>query len=263
MRVNRWTLCRRAVQLSVVGLLLVPLWRPAVFEGNLAAASLFGLQLSDPLATLQVLLLTGTLTGTLLLGTGIVVVFYGLLGGRVFCGWVCPVHLLTDLADLLPAPRRLPRWPLGGKGMALTVVPLLSLAFGVPAFETLSPIGIVARALTFGAGSALLVLALIVLAEGVLVRRIWCRSLCPLGGFYALLGRFGLLAVAYRPERCTQCGLCRRVCFVPEVLDPVLAGAALRVHAGDCTRCGACIGACPEQALTFGLRKPFSKGRLS
>jgi len=258
MRVNRWTIGRRAVQLSVVGLLLVPLWRPDRFAGNLAAASLFGLQISDPLATLQILLLTGALTGTLLAGTAIVVVFYGLLGGRVFCGWVCPVHLLTDLADLFPWCRRLPRWPLGGKTAVLAVVLLLSLLFGVPAFETLSPIGIAVRALTFGAGSGLLVLALIVLAEGALVRRLWCRSLCPLGGLYALLGRLGLLAVAYRQDRCTHCGLCSKVCFVPEVLEPALAGSALRIHAGDCSRCGACIGTCPERALAFGLRKPFS-----
>jgi len=263
MRVNRWTIGRRFVQCAVIGLLLAPLWSRSVFEGTLSAASLFGLQLSDPLATLQVLLLTGSLTVTLLAGTAIVLVFYGLLGGRVFCGWVCPVHLLTDLADLFPWTRRLPRWSLTGKVLALAVTALLSLAFGVPAFETLSPIGIAARALTFGAGSALLVLALILLAEGVLVRRLWCRSICPLGGFYALLGRLGLLAVVYRPERCTQCGLCRQVCFVPEVLEPVLAGSALRVHAGDCTRCGACIGACPERALTLGLRKPFSIRRLS
>jgi len=263
MRVNRWTIGRRVVQCAVVGLLLTPLWSRTVFEGTLSAASLFGLQLSDPLATLQVLLLTGSLTGSLLVGTAIVLVFYGLLGGRVFCGWICPVHLLTDLADLLPWTRRLPRWPLSGKLAALVVVLLLSLVFGVPAFETLSPIGIATRALTFGAGASLLVLLLIVLAEGVLVRRVWCRSLCPLGGFYGLLGRLGLLAVAYVPARCTHCGLCRKVCFVPEVLDPALAGSELWVHDGDCSRCGACVGACPEKALAYGLRKSFSLRRLS
>jgi len=263
MKVNRWTIARRLVQLAVVGLLLSPLWSRTVFEGNLAAGALFGLQLSDPLATLQVLLLTGSLTLALLAGTGIVLAVYGLLGGRVFCGWVCPVHLLTDLADLFPWTRRLPRWRLSGKFTALAVTAALTLAFGVPAFETLSPIGIASRALTFGVGPGLVLLVGIVLAESLLARRIWCRSLCPLGGLYALLGRVGLLAVAYRPERCTHCGLCRQTCFVPEVLEPALAGRALRVHAGDCTRCGACIGVCPEQALAFGFRKPFSKGRLS
>lgn len=263
MRVNRWTIGRRTVQLAAIGLLLTPLWRPAYFSGNLAAASLFGLSLSDPLATLQILLLTGTLSGTLLAGTAIVVAVYALLGGRIFCGWVCPVHLLTDLVDLCPSTRRLPRWRLSGKWTALAVVLLLSLAFGVPVFETFSPIGVAARALTFGAGPGLLILAAILLAETLLVRRLWCRSLCPLGGFYALSGRYGLLAVAIRPQRCTHCGRCQQVCFVPEVLEPVLTGSASRIHAGDCTRCGACIGDCPERALEFELLKPFSKGRLS
>lgn len=257
MKVNRWTIGRRTVQLAVIGLLLTPLWSRSVFEGNLAAASLFGLQLSDPLATLQVLLLTGSLTATLLIGSAIVLVVYWLFGGRVFCGWVCPVHLLTDLTDLLPWTRRLPRWRLSGKLTALAVTALLSLAFGVPAFETLSPIGIAARALTFGAGSGLLVLAAIVLGEWLLVRRAWCRSLCPLGGFYALLGRFSPVSVAFDPARCSQCGECRRVCFVPEVLAPSLEHEIDRIHAGDCSRCGACVGICPDDALSFGLRKPF------
>ena len=37
----------------------------------------------------------------MLLGAAIVLVFYPLVGGRVFCAWVCPVNLVTDLAGWL------------------------------------------------------------------------------------------------------------------------------------------------------------------
>jgi len=257
MKVNRWTIIRRLVQCGVVLLLASPAFGWSFFDGNLAAASLLGLQLSDPLATLQILLLTGTLSATLLTGTGIVLAFYGLLGGRVFCGWICPVHLLTDLAEMLPWARRLPRWSLGWKWAALLLTGVLSLLLGVPAFEILSPIGVSGRLLGFGLGSSVAILVLVVLLEWLLVRRGWCRSLCPLGAVYALLGRVSPLAVAYKPERCSHCGECERVCCVPEVLAPSLTGAVERIHSGECSRCGACVGICPDQALNFGLRRPF------
>ncbi len=257
MKANHWTIGRRIVQILVVVLLASPALDFEFFEGNLGSAAIFSIGLSDPLAALQILLLTGTMVSSLLLGTVVVVLFYGILGGRVFCGWICPVHLLTDLLDMLPwAKKRQPinlRW----KEIVLGLSLILSVFLGLPVFETISPIGVAGRALTFGASSSLVILVLIVLAEQMLVRRIWCRSLCPLGGFYTLLGKLSPVAVAYRPERCTHCGQCQSVCFVPEVLTPSLVSRCERIHAGDCSRCGACVGICPEKALKFGLRKPF------
>ncbi len=257
MKVNRWTIGRRIIQVLVLLLLATPAFGWSFFEGNLAAAAIAGLKLSDPLAALQILVLTGSLTSTMVAGTFIVLVFYALLGGRVFCGWVCPVHLLTDLVDMLPWPKRLSHWSMHWKVIALLVTTIVTLLLGVPAFETVSPIGIAVRALTFGASSSLVVLVLIVIAELFLVRRVWCRSLCPLGGVYQQLGRFSPLAVAYEEARCTHCGECQRVCFVPEVLGPCLGSQQDTVHSGECTRCGACVGICPDQALNFGIRNPF------
>ncbi|PLX79957.1 MAG: ferredoxin [Desulfuromonas sp.] len=257
MKVNRWTITRRCVQLMVLFLLATPSFGWSFFEGNLGAAAIVGLQLSDPLAALQVLVLTGSLTSTMVAGTVIVLVFYTLLGGRVFCGWVCPVHLLTDLVEMLPWPKRLSHWSMHWKMKALLITTVVTILLGVPAFETVSPIGIAARMLTFGASSSLAVLILIVIAELFLIRRVWCRSLCPLGGVYQQLGRLSPLAVSYEETKCSQCGECQRVCFVPEVLAPCLESQQNTVHSGECTRCGACVGICPDKALNFGIRNPF------
>ncbi len=257
MRVNRWTIGRRIVQVLVIALLATPAFGLSFFEGNLGSAAIFSLWLSDPLATLQILMLTGTMTTTLLLGTVVVLLFYGVVGGRVFCGWICPVHLLTDLVDMLPWAQKREKINLRWKEIVLGLTLVLSVLLGLPVFETISPIGVAGRAMTFGISSSLVILVLIVLAELLLVRRAWCRSLCPLGGFYTLLGKLSPVAVAYHSSRCTHCGQCESVCFVPEVLQPSLTGSCEHIHAGDCTRCGACVGICPENALKFGLRKPF------
>lgn len=259
MRVKRWTAARRTAQVLVLLLLASPALGWTFFQGNLASASLAGLKLSDPLAALQLLLLTGAVAAPLLGGAALTAAFYLLFGGRSFCGWVCPVHLLTDLAELWPG-RASRRWRLSWKWAALGVMLVLTVLLGVPAFETLSPIGIVGRALSFGPGPELALLLLIVLLELTLVRRLWCRSLCPLGGLYALLGHASPLGVVYRRDACIHCGGCRRACFVPEVLDPPLAGADSTVRSGECTRCGACIDRCPPAALSMNYRNPFRQG---
>lgn len=256
MRVNRWNIARRCVQLLVVALLATPTFGWTLFEGNLASASLLGLKLSDPLAALQILLLTGGLALQVLIGTLTVLVVYWIFGGRSFCGWICPVHLLTDMLDLIPGRDHLARWKNEWKWVSLGVVVALTLLSGLPVFETVSPISITGRALNFGVGPGLIILLLIVVVELFLIRRVWCRSLCPLGAVYAGLGRISPLKVVYRNDLCTHCGRCQQVCFVPEVLEPAIERGASLVQSGECTRCAACIGDCPVNALTFGYRKP-------
>ena len=68
-----------------------------VFFGSLSSSSVAGVPLFDPLGALEVtvasrsLLAASALTGALL-----VVVVYGLVRGRAFCGWVCPTNLLLE-----------------------------------------------------------------------------------------------------------------------------------------------------------------------
>ena len=61
--------------------------------------------LADPFAVLQLLAAGGMLASNALLGSLITVVFYGLLGGRTFCAWVCPLNPVTDLATFTRALR--------------------------------------------------------------------------------------------------------------------------------------------------------------
>ena len=71
-----------------------------VFFGSLSSSSVAGVPLFDPLGALEVtvasrsLLAASALTGALL-----VVVVYGLVRGRAFCGWVCPVNLIGEGVD--------------------------------------------------------------------------------------------------------------------------------------------------------------------
>ena len=256
----KWWLPRRALQFSVVALIAAPVLGLGFFRGNLAAADLFGVPLADPLAFLQALI-GGKVLVLSYLGSALVVAAgYFLLGGRSFCGWVCPVGLITELGD------KLARFlGVAGKGIPLVssrwslLLVLLTIALtGVPLFEVLSPIGIVGRAIAFASLLPLLLPAAILLVEVLVSRRVWCRSLCPLGGFYSVLARFSPLRVGFIEERCTRCGDCLEVCPVHEVLVPSLEKGAPQVTAGDCNRCLACIDSCSTRALRLGFSRKRS-----
>lgn len=252
---SKWWVPRRILQLSVLALIASPLFGMTFFHGNLAAADLFGLPLADPLAFLQALIGGRVLVLSYLGSALLVTVFYFILGGRSFCGWICPVGLVTELGDKLRCrlgsgretmPLAASRWSLGLVLVAVAVT-------GVPFFEVLSPIGIISRAIAFVSLLPLLVLAAILLVEITVSRRVWCRSLCPLGGFYSTLARFSPVRVGFIKDRCTGCGDCVRACPVEEVLTPSLEQGARQVTAGDCSRCLACVDICPTRALKIDL----------
>jgi len=247
----KWFIARRVLQLAVIALIATPLFGLTIFTGNLSAGSLLGLSLVDPLAFLQATL-AGRIFVVSFLGSALIVaVFYFLVGGRTFCGWICPVYLLTEIGEKFR--RRLGTggrtYPLGGLRWSLAATLAISLAAGVPLFEILSPIGITARAIMFKSWLPLLLVAAIIIAEVFLARRIWCRSLCPVGGFYSLLGHFSPVRISFTQHLCTSCGGCTRVCPVEEVLAPPLKDGVRQVASGDCTRCGDCIDVCPTRAL--------------
>jgi len=247
----KWRPIRRLVQLGVIALIASPLAGLEIFRGNLAAGDLLGVSLVDPLAFLQATLASHVFIPSFLGSALLVAVFYFVLGGRTFCAWICPVYLLTEMNDRMRryfdgADRK---YSLQGTRWSFAVTLIVSLLAGIPLFEILSPIGITSRAIMFKACLPLLLVLAILLVELFFARRVWCRSLCPAGGFYALVGRFSPVRIAFSQQLCTGCGACSRVCPVAEVLTSSLVDGRSQVESGDCTRCGDCIDNCPAKAL--------------
>lgn len=232
-----------------------------VFFGSLSSTSVGGVTLMDPLAAAEVFVASHSLELAALAGALIILVGYGLVRGRAFCGWVCPVNLLGEGADALrrkmgvQVPER--TVPRRAKMALAVVVVALSAVLAVPVFEAVSPISAVNKGLVFGGIAGIGTLAAVLAAEIFFSKRLWCRSLCPLGGVYQAIGRAGQVNVAMNYEACIHCDRCREACLAdPVILDDVLAGNDAIVRAGDCMACGACVDACPADALTFRLGRP-------
>lgn len=263
-RANRWLLARRATQLGILGLFLLgPLAGLWIVKGNLAYSyTLDVLPLADPYVVLQSLAAghwpeTLALTGAALVGA-----FYALLGGRMYCAWVCPVNLVTDLAAWTrlrlglrrgAAPsRHLRHWLLGATFVAAALT-------GVIAWEAVNPVSMMHRGLIFGVGGAWLVVAAVFVFDLLVAPRGWCGAVCPVGAFYGLLGSRALVRVrAPRREQCNNCMECYVVCPEPQVITPALKGQdkGLRPTILDsaCTACGRCIDVCSREVFQFGTR---------
>ena len=263
-RAHQWLILRRLSQFSILGLFLLgPLAGLWVVKGNLNYSyTLDFLPLTDPYVALQSLF-AGHVPETLgLIGVAIVALFYFLVGGRVYCSWVCPVNVVTDTAGWL-------RDRLGIKGSVhlsrqtrywiLGMTFLGSAVSGVVLWELINPVSMLHRGLIFGLGAAWTVVLSVFLFDLFVMSRGWCGRLCPVGAFYNLLGRRSLLRVS-APARaaCNDCMDCFEVCPEPQVIRPALKGEAKGVGplilSADCTNCGRCIDVCSKEVFTYSLR---------
>ncbi|MEW5992778.1 MAG: NapH/MauN family ferredoxin-type protein [Candidatus Zixiibacteriota bacterium] len=256
---------RRWATLIAVNLLFVVSYYFDVqlLEGALTASRFMGFHMADLNSALQVMLAFKHVVLNLLIGTVTIFILWLLLGGRTFCSWVCPYHLVAEWAEkihLWLVGRKLIKgyeFHRGVRTVFYLIFALLALATGYTVFETISPTGILSRAIIYGATLALGWVAFLLLFEVFVSQRAWCRYVCPIGMTYGLVGLFSPVRVVYNVESCKHEGECRKVCLVPHVLDPVIKGRATNVNVpigADCTRCGLCIDTCPTGSLRYEIK---------
>jgi len=98
------------------------------------------------------------------------------------------------------------------------------------------------------------------------VRRVWCRF-CPAGVSVSALNRFKafkglpLLHIDKDEQKCTKCGVCKRVCLVQ--VNDVYEQKGGKIGTSQCMLCTRCVEMCPyEDALIVKLgKKPVFNSR--
>ena len=237
---------RRVVQVIALIILLLPIWfTDLIWYGTYISADLAGFALTDPLTTLEITFASRSIWPPLII-SAIPLALIALIFGRVFCSYICPLNLLLELIPVqkkkVLATRMLPMVSLG-------IVLILSLILSLPVFNTISPIFALMRMLLFGIGIEIILLGLIVIAAIIWGQKIWCRTLCPLGAIYGLLGYRRRLVLNIDESKCIHCKKCEKVC--------TMGTAPGRENFEDaclCTNCGDCIDVCNKDAINYSLQ---------
>lgn len=262
----KYLILRRITQIVLLALYFAAnAYGWSLLSGTLSSSSVLDtLPLSDPFAVLQMLAAGAVLSFDVLLGAVIITLFYGIIGGRAFCSWVCPVNMVTDAANWLRRKLYIDKierkvWVTRNLRYYMIVLALIvSFVSGMAAFEIISPITILNRGVVFGFGTGVGLLVSIFLFDLFVLKNGWCGHVCPLGGVHSMIGRYGLLQVTHNHDNCTLCMKCKDVCPEVQVLN-MIGKRSESVVQQECTNCGRCVDVCDDDALGFHIRNVLNK----
>lgn len=265
---NKWLFARRFSQLSILFIFLLGPWFGIwIVTGNLSSSLILEtVPLTDPYILLQSFFAGHSPETNAIIGAMIVLLFYILVGGRVYCSWVCPVNMVTDAAQWLREQFKISgSSTISRKTRYWLLAATLVLAFftGSIAWEMVNPVSMLHRGLIFGMGLAWFIVLAVFMLDLLVSRRAWCSHLCPVGTFYSLLGTHSLIRVrADAREQCDDCMDCFMVCPEQQVIRPALKGHLNKnsseiigpvITSSNCTNCGRCIDVCAKDVFHFGL----------
>jgi len=263
LRAHKWLLLRRFSQISILSLFLIgPLFGIWIVKGNMSSSlTLDVLSLTDPFVFVQSLLSGHMVETTAVVGALIVFGFYALLGGRVYCAWVCPINIVTDIADWFYRKLNIKspvHFSKNNRYALLAAILAVTIVSGIMVWELVNPVTMLQRELVFAMGFSWVLILAIFIVDAFISRRAWCGRFCPMGAFYSLLGTVSFIRVnALNRGACNDCMDCYVVCPEPQVIKPVLKkGDELNpvILAGNCTNCGRCIDVCSEDVFSLGMR---------
>ena len=202
-------------------------------------------------------------------------ILLGVLLGRVICGFLCPFGWFQELLHKIPtkklSTKKLKPLTYLKYVVLLVMVVLLpvlvtnQLGMGDPFFcKYLCPQGVLEGAIPLSLANAGIraalgslftwkfIVLLTVIVLSIVFYRPFCKWLCPLGAFYALLNKVSLFKMQVDQSKCVSCGKCAKVCKMD-------VDVTKSPNHTECIRCGMCIRACPTDAVSF--RYGFGSGK--
>lgn len=190
------------------------------------------------------------------------VLLLAFLARGAFCGWICPLGFLQDIAAGVSSfvQRKVPAAFRGMRALRRRAAPLAFLdrplrflkyavlawaiwgtaAFGVMVFRDVDPWIALLDIGRESTGFGLLILGL-TLVGALFVDRPWCRYACPLGAANGIVARFSPVRLERSAAACVDCNLCTKSC--PMGLE---VAKATVITSADCIGCLECVEACPR-----------------
>ncbi|MFA4848417.1 MAG: 4Fe-4S binding protein [Methanoregula sp.] len=223
-------------------LLAAYLWNTGVMKRQIlllvtGLSTLTGFVFLAPIMPMELGGIINVITGASVLNMGIVMICVmialTLVLGRVFCGQVCPVGSLQELAYAIPGKKMIIRHTIILEYIRLAIF-IATVIAAIYLIDLMAFTGLYDLfSLTISAG---LVVALGIVILSVYLYRPVCRIICPFGVIFSLLAKFSLLRLR-RSETCINCKKCEKTC-------PANTAGNLDSKS-ECYLCGRCIDICP------------------
>jgi ferredoxin-type protein NapH len=174
------------------------------------------------------------------------------VGGRLFCGWGCPVGQVSRFGEVLDTPRldRRARLSCNLQGASFG----LAFVVSIVAWWVDLRVFVAGTRASAWAWGVLLLLTAWSWAHGRWWRWGFCKSACPIGLYYSFVSPASWYGVHFRngQDTCIECNACDNVCPVDlrprELMAPVPARAGVSIAdapgRNHCLECGDCVRAC-------------------
>jgi polyferredoxin len=176
------------------------------------------------------------------MGIFFVSVAAALFWGRFYCGWICPIHTLSEGIDMIYKKlnihrRAVPEW--AKNSFLKYLIVLLFLGTMVFVLKTGRKLPVLPVLLMLGTITTLL-----------FVPAFWHRYLCPYGILMSMTGSYARHCWSIEEEDCIKCGICKTVCPV-EAVEFNNSIDYPKISKKLCLACSACVNACPKHTIKY------------
>ncbi len=265
---------RRAFQIFVaLAFILIPLLnrsRYSMVYGNFLSFHAFGIPFADPLAVLQLTIKNWYFTLDNFIGTLLPLLLAFTLG-TVFCSWICPYGLLSELTQKLKKkilPKSYTGLPLVKNGFPFKVLIFILGFVGffmlstTPVLNQLSTAAWYSRFFQYYFGQDFISLCYLFIfgllfVEFVAGKRLWCRYICPQAVLIVFTKMISpkRMKVVFAEEKCIckpgyeRCDMACSLTLKPKTLTNGLET--------ECSNCGDCVVACKKMGKALSFDAPL------
>ena len=178
-----------------------------------------------------------------------------IVGNKIICGWACPFGAMQELIFSLPILRKVKQWKVPFwltntiRGGLFCVVLLFLFGIvggrkGFVIYHYLNPFNLFN--LDFDHWLILLTVVMF-LTLAFFTYRPFCQFICPFGLVSWIAEKFSLYRIIIDEEKCTKCGACIKAC----PLHAAKGKVENKPFSADCFSCARCLNVCPVDAIHY------------
>jgi len=178
--------------------------------------------------------------------------FFALVFGRAFCGYICPFGALQEFLGKITrkkfkVPEKIDKYLRYLKYIVLvfvTVMAWITASIWISPYDPYTAFAHIWRTEElFNEMLIGFIILVIVVFASIFIDRFFCKYLCPSGAMYGLISKISPTKIKRNScSCCSSCGQCSKTCPMNiNVSDAVI------VKSSECIKCSLCITNCPSE----------------